>query len=1094
MKNRLLRVQRSTLTRYVSLLALAASSVLAGCSAVPTSDESVARQDAALLTIPPPDPTVNSHFASSVAADAQTLIIGDSEAKALNTSGLPANKGQVHVYTRSGGVESWTPLQILKPFGPVNGEVHFGWTLALYGNLLVVSANRDALDCGTYPCTDPTLDGQQGAFYVYKRTAPGQPFTQVGTKYTEPSPGFDARFGKLIATNGKFIAAAGGVEDAAKSVDVHIYTIQPNGSIVYSYSIDPTLRPLSLAMTDNGILAAIPGTSEPVVRVYQLQAAQAVPLANSASLGTGYRAVVANGNTVAALDEKNGGRVVMAPVSAAGVGTVTTVGPLGLGRAVSLTLGENQRLIVSDQESNRAKLAKYELVNGTWTNTGYIYPPLIGHVAGYGSGFGFNIASTSEFVAEAHIPQASVWSLETGARLEGATWEKQRSQPSDACGTSCGNQSFAGAEFGREVALSGDVAAVTQPDLNSTTRSPSVHIYNKQSGTWSHTAAFSFPGKRTRDVAVDSGRVYVGVGTPGSSPGSFIDGSVLVYERNSSQVWQNVATLTASDPTSFAASFVGDRISALGDVVALGSYQFVYLFQRSSGGAWSQIQKLPVTPFTASIGTAHAVALSDAYLAVGAERDTSAATNQGSVFIYRRSDWGLDQKFGPQSSSSPSQHYGYSVAIEGTTLLVGAPDGTSFGNGYVNVLERKGTGSTPWEPVAQFELVGASGFDYRLGTTVSLSGNQALVGAVGDPLTSPGGGAAYLFPKVNGAWNESNGHILLPSDFGPGGSSSFGWEVALSGTSAIVSAPPAAGSSGAAYFYDGLTDADSDGLLAADDCNDTDGIAVSCVLGAANLSFEPAPLPQWVADAGSFTLSTTHTDGTTAAKLGSGVAKLSSPLFSTKLLREVGSAVAIDIQRPASGSNAVTLFFSAPGLNINTQAIGTIDLSSYPVGAWKTASLPLPTAVRNVLVNQSTNVRFHLQFNSAAPNLLVDNLRFTGTFVPRAPAPPAGTVTATLSTTSNTTSNYCVALKLGNSGSTPTSTWSVVVNMQGTTMSPGPWNANFSGTTGNVTITNNQPWNASIPAGATAYDPSVGFCATRSSGSAVATVVSASGQ
>jgi hypothetical protein len=45
-----------------------------------------------------------------------------------------------------------------------------------------------------------------------------------------------------------------------------------------------------------------------------------------------------------------------------------------------------------------------------------------------------------------------------------------------------------------------------------------------------------------------------------------------------------------------------------------------------------------------------------------------------------------------------------------------------------------------------------------------------------------------------------------------------------------------------------------------------------------------------------------------------------------------------------------------------------------------------------------------------------------------------------------------------------------------------------------VTITNNQTWNASIPAGATAYDPSVGFCATRPSGTALATVVSASGQ
>jgi hypothetical protein len=290
-------------------------------------------------------------------------------------------------------------------------------------------------------------------------------------------------------------------------------------------------------------------------------------------------------------------------------------------------------------------------------------------------------------------------------------------------------------------------------------------------------------------------------------------------------------------------------------------------------------------------------------------------------------------------------------------------------------------------------------------------------------------------------------------------------------------------------------DSDADGLLAADDCNDTDGVAVSCALGAANLSFEPAPQAQWVADSGSFSLSTTHTNGTTSAQLGSGTAvpKLSSPLFSTTLLRDVGTSLAIDIQRPSSGSNAVTLFFSAPALNINQQVIGTLDLSSFPVAAWKTASLTIPTALRNVLLNQSTNVRFHLQFNSAAPNLLIDNLRFTGTFNPRSPAPPAGTVTATLTTTQNNSTGYCVALKLGNSGTSPTSTWSAVLNLQGTTINNGSWNASFSGTSGTVTISNNQTWNASIPAGATAYDPNVGFCSTRN-GTALPTVVSASGQ
>src|SRR4051812_21300242 len=208
MENALRRFRVSKLKTGLPSLVFASSALLASCAGTTKLEESVSKhEEQALLTIPGPDPLVNSHFGSAVAADAQTLIIGDSEAKAPATDGIPRNKGQVHVYTRGNSVESWQPLQILKPFGPVDGEVHFGISLALHGNLLVVGANRDALDCGTYPCANRADDGQQGSFYVFTRTAVGQPFTLVGSKYNEPSPTFEGRFGRFIATNGKFIAA-----------------------------------------------------------------------------------------------------------------------------------------------------------------------------------------------------------------------------------------------------------------------------------------------------------------------------------------------------------------------------------------------------------------------------------------------------------------------------------------------------------------------------------------------------------------------------------------------------------------------------------------------------------------------------------------------------------------------------------------------------------------------------------------------------------------------------------------------------------------------------------------------------------------------
>src|SRR5207253_1787044 len=112
-----------------------------------------------------------------------------------------------------GSLDSWQDIQTLKPLGPILQESHHGSHVVLHGNLLVVSAERDAKDCGTYPCANFADDASQGAFYVYTRTAPGQIFTPVGTKYNEPTPVADARWGHLIASNGKYIAAAGGESD-----------------------------------------------------------------------------------------------------------------------------------------------------------------------------------------------------------------------------------------------------------------------------------------------------------------------------------------------------------------------------------------------------------------------------------------------------------------------------------------------------------------------------------------------------------------------------------------------------------------------------------------------------------------------------------------------------------------------------------------------------------------------------------------------------------------------------------------------------------------------------------------------------------------
>ena len=277
-------------------------------------------------------------------------------------------------------------------------------------------------------------------------------------------------------------------------------------------------------------------------------------------------------------------------------------------------------------------------------------------------------------------------------------------------------------------------------------------------------------------------------------------------------------------------------------------------------------------------------------------------------------------------------------------------------------------------------------------------------------------------------------------------------------------------------------------MLGPDDCNDNDGIARRCSVSAANFGFEQGG-PAWVADSGSFTYNTaTRSEGRTALRLNAGSVRLRGPLFSTRNLQEIGTTLALDIQRPAVNGNAVSLFMSAPAFGLYESLVGTIDISAMPANRWITVTAPLTAQQRDILLRQNTDVRFHVALNSGGPGIFVDRLHFGGPFEARlAPPLPSGPFFATLNVTSDWGTGYCVSIRLNNAGTTPTAGWRLTVNPNGTTMTNN-WNAAFNGTNP-ITIQNNQTFNSSIPAGATNYDVSAGFCANRPNGSSKLPIV-----
>ncbi|HQR35805.1 MAG TPA: hypothetical protein PLK30_23985, partial [Blastocatellia bacterium] len=198
----------------------------------------------------------------------------------------------------------------------------------------------------------------------------------------------------------------------------------------------------------------------------------------------------------------------------------------------------------------------------------------------------------------------------------------------------------------------------------------------------------------------------------------------------------------------------------------------------------------------------YAVALDGNTALIGAPYDEVTHTDQGSVYVFVRSgtNWTLQQKLFA-NDGQPGDKFGSAVAISGDTALIGAPESdagtdTEIGSAYVFV--RNGTTWT-----FEQKLGASGGFAGALfGAAVALDGNTALVGAYQQTITPSffTTGAAYVFVRNGTTWTLQQ--RLLSNDVTDG--DRFGVSVALDGDTALIGAPNVtitASGQGAAYIF-----------------------------------------------------------------------------------------------------------------------------------------------------------------------------------------------------------------------------------------------------------------------------------------------------
>lgn len=152
--------------------------------------------------------------------------------------------------------------------------------------------------------------------------------------------------------------------------------------------------------------------------------------------------------------------------------------------------------------------------------------------------------------------------------------------------------------------------------------------------------------------------------------------------------------------------------------------------------------------------------------------------------------WVQQAKLQANNQNSP-HHFGKSVSLSGTTVVVGAPEDsgplhgcTECGCAYI--FEKP---SGEWSSMCQTDDLLRGGTYDHFGTSVSISGNELVVGA-------PGGEAAYVYENTVYGWTYKAKLTCSYCDAGD----LFGTSVATSGGTVVVGAPDY-GSSGTAFIF-----------------------------------------------------------------------------------------------------------------------------------------------------------------------------------------------------------------------------------------------------------------------------------------------------